>query len=330
MMASAADTVGGSLHQSRSGRWHQSIVLAAALVLIPVALTLPDLSLEQQFWIILVPVAVFGLSHGGADPLILQRLVAGRRRTLLLAMVLYVVAALAFIGLVWFLPVVALLVFLVLSVQHFGATDAAYLCSARGSLLVWLSGILPVLGPVLGHPQQTGELFAWLVSREPANVLATLRIVGPIMATFWVVGFALLAYRNFQQPDRQVGVRALVELLLVGATVVLLPPLLAFTFYFCLVHSVRHFLSIAESRLGHRELKQVLVFLTRQSAPATLGAIGLGLLAWAVIVLWTPSSSLLVEGVRVMFWGLAALTLPHGFVVKLWWETGAAKWSTPE
>lgn len=325
-MPTSANTVGGSLHESRPGCWHQWSVLVAALALILVALILPPLSLDQQFWIILVPVTVFGLSHGGADPLILQRLVAGRGLALSLAMALYFLASLAFIALVWFFPVLALLVFLILSIWHFGLTDAAYLSSSPDSLLVWLSGSLPVLGPILGHPEQTSELFAWLVSRETASVLATLTLLGPLMAAVWVAGFGLLAYRHVHQPR----VRALMELMLVGAALVLLPPLLAFTFYFCLVHSVRHFLSIAENRLGHTQLKQVLVFLMRQSAPATLSAIALGLLAWAVIVLWNPASSLLVEGVRVMFWGLAALTLPHGFVVKWWWETGPARQSTPE
>jgi Brp/Blh family beta-carotene 15,15'-monooxygenase len=283
------------------------------------ALVLPPFSLQQQFWIILVPVAVFGLSHGGADPFILKRLVGERRQALCLAMLFYFFSSLIFLGLVWFFPVLALLVFLVLSIWHFGFTDAAYLSSSPRPLLTWLCGSLPVLGPVLGHTEQTSELFAWLIGREMSDVYGVLEIVGPLVAGLWIMGFGVLLYRYLYQPGHQTGARVLMELALVGAALVLLPPLLAFTFYFCFVHSVRHFLSIAENRVGHRELKQVLGFLTRQSAPATLGAILLALLAWGTIVLWTPAPSLLVEGVRVMFWGLAALTLPHGFIVSLWW-----------
>lgn len=319
MRPGSANTIRGRLYQSQVGRWHQWAVIAGALLMALLALVLPPLSLEQQFWIILVPVAVFGLSHGGADPFILKRLVGERRRLLYLTMSLYFFSSLAFIGLVWFFPVLALLVFLALSVWHFGFTDAAYLSSSPGPLLILLSGSLPVLGPILGHTQQTSELFAWLIGRETSAVSGALEIVGPLMAGLWAMGFGVLAYRHFYQQGDQTDARVLTELVLVGTALVLLPPLLAFTFYFCLVHSVRHFLSIAENRVGHKEVKQMLGFLTRQSAPATLSAIVLALLAWVTIVLWDPASNLLVEGVRVMFWGLAALTLPHGFIVGLWW-----------
>lgn len=316
MTSNSANTVGGNLFKSQWGRLHQWSVRVAAMVAALVAMVLPPLSLEQQFWIILIPVAVFGLSHGGADPFILKRLVAKRQINLLLAMSLYLVVSLLFVGLIWFFPVLALLVFLMLSIWHFGFTDVAYLSSSRNSLLLWLSGSLPVLGPILGHPEQTSELFAWLISHEASTVLAALSIAGPILAVLWLVGFGSLVFRRSVQP----GARVLVELALVGTALVLLPPLLAFTFYFCIIHSIRHFLSIAEYRLGQTEIRQILGFLAQKSAPATFVAIAIALGAWGTAVLWNPASSLLVEAVRVMFWGLAALTLPHGFVVKLWWD----------
>lgn len=320
MTQGPADTVGNSRHRSRPGRWHQWLVLAIALILIVVAVALPSLSLEYQFWIILVPVAVFGLSHGGADPFILQRLVGKRLPALVGAMLVYFSSSLAFVGLILFFPVIALLVFLLLSVWHFGFTDAAYLSPSPDSLLIWLGGSLPVLGPILGHPEQTAEIFAWLIGYGQASVVETLTIAGPLLAAFWMIGFGVLIWREFYHSRGRTGIRMLVELLLVGTALVLLPPLLAFTFYFCVIHSIRHFLSIAENGVGHSQLKQLSGCLARQVAPATLAAIGLALLAWGAIVLWNPASNLLVEGVRVMFWGLAALTVPHGFVVKRWWD----------
>lgn len=316
MTLHSANTVAGSLYKSPRGRWHQWFVRVAALAAALAAMALPPLSLEQQFWIILVPVAVFGLSHGGADPFILKRLVAERPHALAFAMSLYALTSLVFVGLIWFFPVLALLVFLMSSIWHFGFTDVAYLSSSRNSLLIWLSGSLPVLGPILGHPQQTSELFAWLVRHETEAVLAMVTVAGPLLALLWLAGFGLLGFRHYHR----LGPRVLMELVLVGAALVLLPPLLAFTFYFCGVHSVRHFLSIAEYRVGQTEIRQILGFLARKSAPATLSAISLALLAWGAMVLWNPASSFLVEAVRVMFWGLAALTLPHGLVVKLWWD----------
>ncbi|HEV8077016.1 MAG TPA: Brp/Blh family beta-carotene 15,15'-dioxygenase, partial [Marinobacter sp.] len=182
MTANSENTVGGNLYKSPRGRWHQRCVWVAALMAALVAILLPPLSLEQQFWVILLPVAVFGLSHGGADPFILKRLVSTRPRALLLAMSVYFVTSLAFVCLIWFFPVVALLLFLTLSIWHFGFTDMAYLSPSHNSLLIVLSGSLPVLGPMLGHPQQTSELFAWLISYETETVLAVVSVAGPVFA----------------------------------------------------------------------------------------------------------------------------------------------------
>jgi hypothetical protein len=62
----------------------------------------------------------------------------------------------------------------------------------------------------------------------------------------------------------------------------------------------------------------------RKILPATAGALVLALVAWGAIVLLEPSTSLLVEAVRVMFWALAALTLPHAVIVRLWWRRSNA------
>lgn len=311
------NTVASKLYENPRGRWHQWLVRFAALVAVLIAIVLPPLSLEQQFWVILGPVAIFGLSHGGADPFILQQLVPKRPRALPLAMGVYFLASLAFLLLVWFVPTIALLVFLILSIWHFGFTDAAYLSAPRNTLLMWLCGSLPVLGPILGHPKQTGELLAWLVSHEKDTVYALLTVAGPSLAALWLVGFGVLFFRH----HRHLSARVPLELILVGAALVLLPPLLAFAFYFCLIHSVRHFLSITEYRLGQAEIKQVLGVLARKTAPATLGALTMALFVWVAIVMWSPTSNFLAEAVRVMFWGLAALTVPHGIVVKLWWDS---------
>ncbi|MYL25327.1 MULTISPECIES: Brp/Blh family beta-carotene 15,15'-dioxygenase [Halomonadaceae] len=317
MSQDAGNTVKAGLSRSEGGRRHQWSVLVVALAAALGAVVLPPLTIEQQFWIVLVPIGVFGLSHGGADPLILRRLAADRRGTVALMTTLYVLASLAFVALIWFLPTLALLVFLLLSIWHFGYTDASFLSAQPNALLLWLSGSLPILGPMLGHPAQTSELFAWLIVRDPEQVRSILELAGPVLAGVWLLGFGRLAYRY----HHKLSSRVLAELILVAVALILLPPLLAFAFYFCVIHSIRHFLSVAQQGLGVGEVAATLAFLGRKAAPATLGAIGIAFGVWVVIVLLEPSTTLLVEAVRVMFWALAALTLPHGLVVKTWWES---------
>ena len=320
MSRNVGDTIKAGLYRSEGGRRHQWSVLMASLLAVMGAFALPPLSIAQQFWIVLVPIGIFGLSHGGADPLILKRLAADRPGHLALITALYVLASLTFVALIWFLPTVALVLFLLLSIWHFGYTDASFLSDRPNALLLWLCGSLPILGPVLGHPAQTSELFAWLVVRDPQQVLMILQPAGILLGVLWLLAFGILVHGH----HRQLGARVLAELVLVAGALAALPPLLAFAFYFCVIHSIRHFLSVAQQGLGRAELASTLMFLGRKAAPATLGAIVIALGAWGLIVLLEPAASLMVEAIRVMFWALAALTLPHGLVVKAWYEGSAS------
>jgi len=304
------------LYRSSSGRLHQWVVMVIASLALVVGVTLPALSIEQQFWIVLVPIGLFGLAHGGADPMILKKLTAKSRGGLPAVLCLYLLASLAFVALIWFFPVAALLVFLGLSGWHFGYTDEAFLSSTKSPLLRWLSGSTPILGPMLGHPEQTSELFAWLIQTEAAPVTVILAWAAPSLAVVWLLGFVQLLIGRFYRPDP----RVLAELCLVGAALIALPPLLGFAFYFCAIHSVRHFLSIGEYRLLSKQKNLLRAFPARQILPATLGAIAMACAAWALIVFLEPATNLLVEAVRVMFWALAALTLPHAIIVRLWWN----------
>lgn len=311
-------SVGFSLHNSRKGKRHQLALMVGLVIVIGVALLLPPLSIEQQFWLILIPVGVFGLSHGGADPWIVRRMAGPGRSRQAFVLTAYLIASALFLGLVWLSPVTALVVFLAMSIWHFGFTDEAYLSPKHSTRLLWLSGSTPVVAPMVGHPEQTGELFAWLLAYDTRAVIDVVSLAGPALAILWLLGFATLVLRNSQN----LSARVFSELVLVAVALVLLPPLLAFTFYFCLIHTFRHFLSIAETESLDRPVSTHIANLAKKAWPATLAAIALGLAGWFLLQYWQPGSELLIQGVRVMFWGLAALTLPHCLLVYRWWRNG--------
>lgn len=312
---------GNLLYCSSIGRSYQFAILIIACLALIGSLFLPVLSIEQQFWIVIVPIGIFGLSHGGADTSILKKLVETSKGSLLLLLLAYVLASLAFAALIWTLPLVALLVFLGMSIWHFGYTDEAFLSSGRDLLLRCLSGSMVMLGPILGHPQQTSELFSWLIKVETSTVLNVLTWMGPLFAGLWLLGFGYMVFRRF---DRTL-LRVLAEWCLVGATLIVLPPLLSFAFYFCVIHSMRHFLAISEHCLLSDQKDLIKAFPARKIIPSTLGALILAFFAWEIIILMTPNPSLLIEAVKVMFWALAALTFPHAIIVRLWWDQRPAE-----
>jgi Brp/Blh family beta-carotene 15,15'-monooxygenase len=311
-----AGSVGHRLPRSKKSRHHRRFVIIAALAACLSGFALPALTLEYQFWLIALPVGVFGLSHGGADPWILRQLAQVNGHSPTLAKALYLLLGLLFVALVWFAPITALLVFLAISIWHFGYTDAAYLSEERSRALIVLTGSTSIIGPVLGHPVQTGQLFAWLLDRDPGSVVGALEILGPALGIAWVVGLGA----HFVRTGARFDLTVLLELVLVAAAMIILPPLLAFAFYFCLVHSIRHFMSLAGNHDFGKQWRQSFRALVPRLLPATGGALALAFLAWGAITLWDPAENYLVDAVRIMFWGLAALTVPHSLMVFRWWK----------
>jgi Brp/Blh family beta-carotene 15,15'-monooxygenase len=171
---------------------------------------------------------------------------------------------------------------------------------------------------MLGHPEQTAELFAWLIAHDAPAVIEVVTFAGPVLALLWLIGLGALILRK--SPSLSGGVFS--ELVLVAIALVLLPPLLAFTFYFCLVHTVRHFISIAQTSFIDQSIPKHIASLARKVWPATLAAIALAFAGWLLLLFWQPGTELLVQSVRVLFWGLASLTLPHCLLVYLWWHKG--------
>ena len=298
---------------------HQRVVIVAAILAAVIGGFTGTPAIVTQFWIALAPVAFFGLGHGGADPLLLRRLARARRRTTLLWFAAYITLGTCFVGVIVWRPAVALILFLLLSVWHFGRSDAPFQGFRRGSPAIWLAGSIVIIGPMFGHPVQTAQLFAWLLDYAPGPVITTVEFLGPLLMAIWAIGLGVLGVMDAASP-RLAGI---VELLAVATAMILLPPIIAFTFYFCAVHSTRHYMELlANAQPTDRDMP-ALRFLFRNAAPATLAAVALGALAWWFLGTGRDLPGMGVEGVRVLFWGLATLSVPHVFVVERWWKPDA-------
>ena len=299
---------------------HRVWVMMAALFAGVIAAWLPNLELALQFWVIVIPVALFGLSHGGADPMIINALKAARGRSSVQWLVGYVALMALTIAFIVWQPILALVGFLGLSIWHFAITDSMFLPKGGHPGVGWLSGSLPIIGPMAGHPEQVAVLFAWLLQQDPSAVMALVLPTGRLL----MLGWALALIVVIALTSRASRCVLLLELCALAAPMLLLSPLLAFAFYFCIVHSLRHFLLLlGAERQAFKAIDATI--LARRAAPATAGAIVLGAIAWWAMNGWAMSSGAanlqgawLADAVRVIFWGLAVLTVPHALLVALW------------
>jgi beta-carotene 15,15'-dioxygenase len=289
----------------------------------------PDVSLITQLWIVALGVGLFGVLHGGLDHIVGERVFkpAFKRRWLLYFSIGYVGLAMAVMIGWWLAAPVMLLLFLAVSIMHFGlrddASDNARAQQKRNAWLRWVTvmllGAAPIIIPWLAFPQEVALLFGWLAGTRPDAWQPAFHIgdkFGSMSRVVLVLIAAALVLMLYLKSQRLLDAFAWIEFL---ATILLfwtLPPLLAFAWYFCFLHSLRHLLVLAE-RLAPLSDWAAVGWVVWRGLPLTI----VTLLAAAAGYVWLRSFELseAESATKIIFWGLAALTFPH-MLLTWWWE----------
>jgi len=297
---------------------HLRIGLLVLLALLPAGGLLGTLAVESQLALVALPIALLGVMHGGLDPWvgdIVMRDRLGRSGRLL-----FVVSYLAVMAIViacWvFAPLATLAGFLLISVLHFGEQDAHAFAGRSDGLSLSVFGAIPVLGPVAAHPAEVALIFGWLTGVEQTVLADILNWLAQPLIAIWLVGAGMLVAR--MHIERETNRRfQLAGLGVLVASMILLPPLIAFAAYFCLLHSFGHLLDMASRASGPWRDWSPVQWAARLW-PATLGALALGMFGWMALSGLNTSHLLERELLaQVIFCGLAALTVPHVLLYEL-------------
>ena len=267
-------------------------VLFPALTLVLVLASARGISPGTPLILVLLVagVVILGLPHGALDPLVAMQLWSTRQSFTLIRFLLLYTGVAGLCVAIWMItPDAALVGFLIISAYHFGS-DWDGRCTAWGQVAFGMS-IVSV--STLFKANQVEAIYAQL----GASVAHQIVIVSQVIAV------AAIAAALFAASSRsKFRVSNLLELstVLVGGLV--LPPLLFFTCYFCLLHSPRHLIQTARA-LGLRGVGDT----ARAAAPSVLATLILGTGLW----MFLPGSIYSQKVVQLVFIGLAALTAPH-------------------
>jgi Brp/Blh family beta-carotene 15,15'-monooxygenase len=269
--------------------------IGVAIAALFLSLLLPPLDLHILLLLVMVLVALLGVPHGALDPIFAMKfyqLSSPLRWTAFLTG--YIFLACLVVLAWWYAPYVFLWAFLVFSLIHFSGD----LRQETPILAQVLYGGASIVLPAALHQQELGHLFTLLIGDESGHSLAfTLHI----LAWPWLTGLALESLRIFKI-DRQ----TVLEMGAVTAIATLLSPLIAFTIFFCFMHSARH---IVRTQIYTAASIRVLVSVA--SGPL-LGVVVLGGTAWVFF----PPSEMDSRVIQFVFVGLAALTVPHMCLVE--------------
>ena len=250
----------------------------------------------------LAGIVLIGLPHGALDGAVAMHLGIVRRFSDLARFIILYVALAALVVVTWTVaPSISLILFLTISMLHFGAGDVKNGQGSLGFTEALAHGGLAIVGISQFHRGEVNQIFAYLTNQDTATVWLAIDIltVGVIVA---VITCVVQASKNPKWAT------TVLELLLLGIIYAIAPPLLGFAVYFCCVHSARHFrkiyATIKETVAGNNIKNQAILF-------TVISWIAAGVAFWMFADFADPGPTIL----RITFIGLAALTVPHMILI---------------
>ena len=222
----------------------------------------------------------------------------------------YILISLIIIILWIIIPAISLIIFLVVASHHFGKEDTQFLIIENSyiyQLLFFLKGTLIIFAPMFFHFDETVSIFKLLLINNESfyeflNFIESNKILfySIILSTLSSI---ILFIKNFELKKFTIFLDYF-SILIVNYY---FSPLVAFTIYFCFLHSVRHSISLM-SELDKNNLMNGFKIFIKKAIPLTiLTAIFCLIGLYLLNNTYNFNSSIL----KVIFIGLASLTFPH-------------------
>ena len=247
-------------------------------------------------------IVMIGLPHGALDGAVAMHIGLVKKLSNLIKFMLAYISLAVFVVIVWmFFPTFSLIAFLSISLLHFGYGDAKNGEGVTKFAEAVAHGGLVIVGISQFHRGEVDEIFYYLIKQDTSTIWLAMNI-----ASIGVI--AAIATCLLQTSKDIKWSSTTLELLLVGVVIAIAPPLLGFSIYFCLIHSARHF-----SRI-YRMIKQN-VANTAIKTQAILFTVACWLAAVVAFVQFADFSDPGPTILRIIFIGLAALTVPHMILI---------------
>ena len=260
----------------------------------------------------LLAVLLVGLPHGAFDAAVAIRLGWNKLGPMLVFLFSYLALSALIIWLWLMFPSLSLLGFLLISLVHFGLGDAASLQAQpmRMAHIISRGGLVVILLPLI-HASEVQWIFAQLGITDTSVFWPYMKLAG----LFWIMAIGNMAGHAILTPALRPD---FLEFLALTFALIILPPLVGFALYFCLVHSRNHMQAIWRSLRAKMDI-----------GPILFGASVLTLASWFGAVFgyfWlTPQIGAEPAMLQVIFIGLAALTVPHMILIDSIWRPDAFK-----
>ena len=244
-----------------------------------------------------------GISHGSLDH------IKGKKLIKILGFKSYYFFYLGYISialatiLIWILfPKFLLFLFLIIAAFHFGKEDSEFICKNKNfELIYFLKGSLVIVSPLLFHKYETLTIFKTLNFDISESIFLNNEILYLFIFASFLSNIILSLNKNLDSKSL-----LLMDFLSILILNYFLNPIIAFTIYFCFLHSIRHSISLIKDI--NRNIKKGFPVFLKKAIPLTI----ITALAYLFSLFFLNNYYEFNEAIyKVIFIGLAALTFPH-------------------
>ena len=259
---------------------------------------------EGSFLIIcLFLILTIGISHGSLDHIKGKKLIKYLGyRSISIFYLGYIFVGIATITIWLIFPKFLLFLFLIIAAFHFGKEDSEFIDKKKNfEHIYFLKGSLIITSPLFFHKEETLTIFETLNFNISNSFMITNEILLIFILLSLISGIYLSLNKNIEEKSL-----LLMDYLSILILNYFLNPIIAFTVYFCFLHSIRHSISLIYEI--NKNLRKGLPIFIKKALPLTI----LTIIGYIFSILILNNYNELDETIyRVIFIGLASLTFPH-------------------
>ena len=261
---------------------------------------------NQNFlFICLLLIMSIGISHGSLDNLKGKKLLKILKIKEIEKFYFTYIFLSTFIIFLWVLfPNYLLVIFLFVASYHFGKEDTVFKSNIKGfkkDILFFLKGLTVIVAPLLFNYNKTNEIFLILKFNLFSEFIISKEILLILLLLSFLSGLILSKLKDID--DNTISIMDFSSIILINY---FLNPILAFTIYFCLLHSIRHSLTLIFEL--EKSFKIGVAKFIKKALPLTL----ITAIIYLVAIYGLNNFFELNNAIyKVIFIGLASLTFPH-------------------
>ena len=259
----------------------------------------------------LLLILIIGVSHGSLDHIKGRKLLKiFKINNIITFYTSYFLLAVTIIILWVLLPTVVLIAFLIVASFHFGKEDTQFLIDNNSYLnqfLFFLKGSLVILAPLYFNFNETVSIFKLLLI-ENESFYQSLNVIEN--NNFLIIGIVLSALSSIILFFKKFELRKFTIFFDYFSIIIInmhFSPLIAFTIYFCFLHSIRHSISLI-TELDKESLRNGLLVFIKKATPLTILTAIICLIG---LYFLNNNYNLDSAILKLIFIGLASLTFPH-------------------